>query len=126
MKKVGFRLFIFLVFCSVNSFCQDTVYFKKGLMVNAPAQYGREAISTDILAYQLYTNTLQQPLAGKSFGKDEDGEELTWQALVADSLNRLRPETRPERGSGRRFRGSYVYLTYNSGKKQNALFDVKK
>ena len=94
-------------------------------MVNVPAQYGREAISTDILAYQLYTNTLQQPLAGKSFGKDEDGEELTWQALVADSLNRLRPETRPERGSRRRFRGSYIYLTYNSGKKQNALLNIK-
>lgn len=101
MKKFTITLLMFL-FYAINSFSQDTSYFTKGLMANAPAHYGREAIVTDILAYKLYTHTLKKPVAGESFGTDEEGQDIAWQAVVADSLNRLRPETRPSRGRGQK------------------------
>ena len=124
MKKFTITLLMFL-FYAINSFSQDTSYFTKGLMANAPAHYGREAIVTDILAYKLYTHTLKKPVAGESFGTDEEGQDIVWQAVVADSLNRLRPETRPSRGRGRRFSGSYIYLTYTSEKQQPALLNIE-
>src|SRR5687768_4235169 len=49
---------------SVGIFSQDTVYFKKGLMVQAANRYGREAIYTDLLAYGLYNQTLNKPIDG--------------------------------------------------------------
>ncbi len=114
MKKLKFFLSLFIFFFSLKSFSQDTVYFKKGLLVNAPAHYGREAIVTDILAYQLYTGNLITPVEGTSLGMDEDADTLTWQWVVTDSLNRLRPVVSPQRGRERRFGGNYLYLTYNS------------
>ncbi|MDQ6764364.1 MAG: hypothetical protein M3015_17305 [Bacteroidota bacterium] len=125
MNKRRFALLLLFPFYSITSVCQDTIYFKKGLMVDAPGQYGREAITTDLLAYKLYINALQKPAEGETFGEDEDGEKLTWQSVVADSLNRLRPATRPERGNRRRFRGNYTYLTYSSDKDQAALLNIK-
>ncbi|KAA9035697.1 prolyl oligopeptidase family serine peptidase [Ginsengibacter hankyongi] len=124
MKELRYSLVIALVFSTSHLFSQDTIYFKKGLMISAPAHYGREAIVTDELAYRLYTNELKRPVEGEFFGKDEDGKDISWQPLVADSLNRLRPLTRPDRRR-RRFGGDYIYLTYNSDKKQPALLHVK-
>ncbi len=124
MKKLSSTLAI-LFFIILDSFSQNTVYFTKGLMVNAPASYGREAITTDVLAYKLYTNTLQKPVEGESLGVDEDGEALTWQSVIADSLHRLRPAMRLQRGGRRRFRGNYTYLTYNADKARSALLNIK-
>ena len=124
MNKLRFSLVVALVFSTSYLFSQDTIYFKKGLMITAPAHYGREAIVTDELAYRLYTDELKTPVEGEVFGKDEDGKDISWQPLVADSLNRLRPLTRPDRRRWR-FGGDYIYLTYNSDKKQPALLNVK-
>ncbi|MEO8414489.1 MAG: alpha/beta hydrolase, partial [Ginsengibacter sp.] len=123
MNKLSVSLLIAAVFSTLLSSSQDTLYFKKGLMITASAQYGREAIVTDELAYRLYTNRLKTPADGESFGVDEDGKDISWQPLVADSLNRLRPLTRLERGRGR-FGGNYIYLTYYSSKKQAALLHI--
>ena len=124
MNKLRFSLVVAFVFSTSHLFSQDTIYFKKGLMIAAPAQYGREAIVTDELAYRLYTNKLKTPVGAEIFGKDEDGQDISWQPLAADSINRLRPITRPDRRRGR-FGGDYIYLTYNSDKKQPALLNVK-
>ena len=64
-------------------------HFTKGLLVNAPARYGREALYTDELAYKLYTKTLRTPVDGENFGKDDKGEAIVWKAVTADSANRL-------------------------------------
>src|SRR5664279_36090 len=124
MNKLSISFLIAVTFTSLHSSSQDTMYFKKGLMLPAPAQYGREAIVTDELAYRLYTAKLKAPVQGDIFGKDEDGNDISWQPLVADSLNSLRPLTRPDRRRWR-FGGDYIYLTYNSDKKQPALLNVK-
>ena len=124
MNKFVLPFLIAAVFSTLHSSSQDTVYFRKGLMINSPAHYGREAIVTDDLAYQLYTNKLKTPVEGESFGKDEDGNNISWQPLAADSLNRLRPITSPARRRGR-FGGGYIYLTYHSNKKRAAFLHVK-
>lgn len=124
MKKISLG-FLFLFIALLNSSAQDTIFFKKGLMASVPAHYGREAIVTDLLAYKLYTSSLQTPIEGGSFGTDEDGDEIKWQVAVADSLNRLWPATRPQGGRSRRFGGAYVYLTYNSNKATTALLNIK-
>ncbi len=124
MNKPRLPFLIVVLLSALTSSSQDTIYFKKGLMINAPAHYGREAIVTDELAYHLYLNNIKTPVDGETFGKDEDGNDMSWQPLVADSLNRLRPITRLDRRRGR-FGGDYIYLTYNSDKKQSALVNIK-
>jgi hypothetical protein len=83
MKRA--TIFFLLITSTVISFAQDTVHFTKGLMVNAPNRYGREAIYTDHLAYQLFNGSLKQPAEGAAFS-----DSAKWQAANADSLNRFR------------------------------------
>ena len=64
---------ILLVFVTTAS-AQQLHYFDKGLMVSGIGRYGREAIYTDLLAYQLYTNTLKTPVDGGSLGLNERNE----------------------------------------------------
>jgi hypothetical protein len=78
-------------FCNQLSFSQETYYFTNGLGASVPARYGREALYTDQLAYQLYTNTLKTPVQGASFGINDQGENITWQPVKTDSLHRFRP-----------------------------------
>jgi poly(3-hydroxybutyrate) depolymerase len=104
------------------------------------SRYGREAVYTDPLAYQLYTNTLKQPNDGAVFGVDEQGQPIKWLPVTADSLNRLRlrgnfrgnggapagpgvvtGSIRGGIGGG----GGYAYLTYPSDKAQIAVLNIK-
>ena len=66
-------LFVFLL-GSISLSAQDTFYFQKGLIVNAPVRYGREALYMDELAWQLYQGNLKIPVDGSTFMKDEKGE----------------------------------------------------
>ena len=97
-------------------------HFTKGLLVNAPARYGREALYTDELAYKLYTKTLRTPVDGENFGKDDKGEAIVWKVVTADSANRLFLRGQGRGGFGR---SGYIYITYNSDKDQAALLNIK-
>ncbi|MBC3785638.1 alpha/beta hydrolase-fold protein [Spirosoma utsteinense] len=120
---------------------QPTVYrFTSGLMALTGSRYGREAIYSDPLAYQLYTHTLKQPTQGGSFGVDEQGRPIQWLPVTADSLNRLRLRTNA-RGNGGAPAGpgvtpgslrggiggggGYAYLTYASTRAQVAVLNIK-
>ncbi|MFT3702567.1 MAG: prolyl oligopeptidase family serine peptidase [Agriterribacter sp.] len=101
-------------------FCkaQDTVYLNEGLVVNGIHHYGREALYTDLLAYQLYSGTLQQPKDGSVFGNNDSGKVVSWKIIKADSLHRLRTP-------GRMFaNNSYIYVTYQSTKQQAAVLNT--
>lgn len=121
MHKIHF-LASFLVLLLANAYSQTTYVFTKGLTARVPQRYGREALYTDPLAYGLYTNTLTTPSKDGVFSS-ENGQQIIWQEVVADSLNRLRPAG--SRGFGGRPAGSYIYLTYSSEKEQAALLNVK-
>jgi poly(3-hydroxybutyrate) depolymerase len=115
-------LFVFL-FGAISLSAQDTFHFKKGLVVNAPVRYGREALYMDELAWQLYQGNLKSPVDGATFMKDDKGEPVTWKAVIADSLNRLRGAGGGF-GAGRRG-PSYLYLSYESENEKTALINIR-
>ena len=116
MKQVFLITLSFLLVCSI--FGQDVHYFTSGLTIPAVSRYGREAVSIDQIAYKLYTNTLATPVAGDSFGIDQRGQAIRWQAVTADSLKRMR-------GRGGFGGGGYIYLNYKSPRNQNALLHIQ-
>ncbi len=127
-------------FLSFGAACQTTTYFTKGLLVPVPSRYGREALYMDLLAYRLYNHTLESPVEGQTFASDEQGQELKWQTVLADSLHRLRGRMGGgQRGGGPAgpgiapgaarnsigVGGAYLYLTYTSPRNQPALLNIK-
>lgn len=118
-----FVLFFFLKATGQNSSVEKPVYFfKNALYIKSASHYGREAIYTDELAYRIYDNTLKTPTDSDVFGKDEKSEVLKWQAITADSLNRLFRKGENEDGFRR---NGYIYLSYTSDKEQTALLNIK-
>ena len=121
MKKFIQLLLLTCVFVSGGS-AQEVYHFTKGLAVTSAARYGREAVYIDDLAYQLYTKSLKTPAEGREFGVDDKKVPLLWQAVVADSANRLilRGQNRNP-GFGR---SGYIYLTYTAEKEKAALLNI--
>lgn len=111
--------FIICFFMATALSAQDDYYFTRGLSAMGLHRYGREALYTDKLAYQLYTGTLKKPEAGASLGATNNrGEDIKWQAIEADTAHRFR--TRGGFGGG----GGYLYLTYEAEKEKTALLHI--
>jgi predicted esterase len=109
-------------------YSQGTYYFSKGLGATAPSRYGREALYTDELAYQLYTGNLKAPVEGAVFSVNERGQNINWQPVKTDSLHRFRPARGAFGGQGGGFGGrsaGYLYLTYSSPAEKMALLNIK-
>lgn len=117
MKKtlLYFMCWLFII----HGFCQDVYHFTKGLTISAASRYGREALYTDAFLYRLYTSNLNKPVEGDSLQVGIRNQFVKWQAVTADSSNRFRG--RGGFGGG----GGYTYLTYNSGRDQVVLLNVK-
>jgi poly(3-hydroxybutyrate) depolymerase len=125
---IAFAFFLFFT----EIVAQDTIRFKQGLAVASGSRYGREAIYTDLLAWNLYNGTLAKPSANAVFTTTEKGEHILWREITADSSGRFRVfgrnfqrTTNPFLNPGSADRGSdYLYLTYNSAKVQPALLNI--
>src|SRR3954453_19574162 len=89
------------------SFSQDTIPLTKALSLKDAYHYGREAVYTDALAYQLFNHTLQQPTAGQPFGTNDKGETQTWESATADSNNIFSSR-------GRYLSNRYLYFIYEA------------
>lgn len=103
--------------------------FSKALYTAAGVHYGREALYTDALAWQLYTGGLKQPVEGSEWLVDDKGKHLSWQALAADSVGRF-IQRRSGRGSGGGgggfgFGAGYLFLEYSSTKEENVLLHLQ-
>lgn len=125
MKKLHVFLLVFFTATVLPVAAQDTVYFKSGLMANGLHHYGREALYTDLLAHQLYNNTLQQPRENGVAGIDDEQQGIKWVAVQADSLNSFRM---PRQNGMRRqgfFNNGYLYLTYMANKEKTALLNTR-
>lgn len=109
------NLLLLLVTCKLG-ITQKVVHLNKGLMISGVHAYGREALYSDTLAYQLYNHTLKTPVAGQSLSINSRGEALKWKEVKADSTNTFK-----SRGFGR---GGYLYLTYNSPKEEHVLLNL--
>jgi predicted esterase len=104
-------LFFFLIAVSIQtSNAQEVFRFSEGLASGPVHQYARDAIYTDALAWQLYTQGLA-PKEGSPVIADP-GKTNVWANIKADSNGVFRGQSL---GSG------YLYLRYNSPKKQNAV-----
>ena len=111
--------YFFIVFMFLGQFAnaQKSVVFKNGLFVNGVHRYGREALYADSLAFRLYNQSLEKPVADKVFAQTGKGEPIVWKEVLADSNNAFR---------SRRFGGGgYLYLTYSSPKQKNGLLHIK-
>ncbi|MCC5938080.1 MAG: alpha/beta hydrolase [Lunatimonas sp.] len=111
----GFRFtclfLIFTVFFGVQTFrtqAQSTHVFTEGLAIQNQHRYGREVIFTDQVAFQLANGAFENPTEN---GKVSSDSEDTWQVVRTDDSGRFRG----------RLRAGYLYLTYESTKKQTAL-----
>ncbi|MHA4740031.1 carboxylesterase family protein [Dyadobacter sp. MSC1_007] len=113
MKRT-FALLTFLIFF-IDVQGQSIYHFEEGLGVGPCHQYGREALYTDQLAYQLYKGILIKPQEGGVLLKGSKGEDIKWKKVKADSTHRFR---------GDAFSNGYVYLTYESKKEQAAVLTV--
>lgn len=116
-KRVLFSLITLLFFSLSKKTTAQTVFeFKNGLAVGNAYHYGREALYSDILAWQMYTGNLKTPAEGNDFGMDEKGQSQKWQVLTLDARKRF---------SNRKLGSMYLYLTYQSDKEQSALLNIK-
>lgn len=110
-------LFLFLVgYCQI-AFAQQPFFFTKGLLLPGVHHYGREAIYSDSLAFQLYNQTLQKPSIGNPFWTGAGGPSKIWKEVNANSENVFEA-----RGFGA---GGYLYLTYNAPVSKNVLLHIK-
>jgi len=109
--KTLFLLLFYFLTLPEKSVSQSTHTFTKALVIQNQHRYGREVIFTDHLAYQLAAGTFQAPKEGIAVSPDKAD---TWQKLDADETGKFRG----------RFRAGYLYLTYDSDRKQQALLRV--
>jgi predicted esterase len=95
-------------------YAQDAYRFTKGLISGPCHQYGRQALFTDQLAWQLNANKLGTPAEGGNAPGEGDGTS-SWQAIAADSAGIFK---------GRDINNGYLYLTYESASAQTALLNI--
>ena len=105
------RTLFLLLLATVCAQAQTRYSFTEALLAGSVHHYGREAVVTDPIAYQLYTNTWQPPRAGQRVATDEEGQPITWTFIQADSTGHFR---------GRELSDGYLYLTYESSQDQPA------
>src|SRR5438045_1155552 len=117
MVSKKYSLIVFLLCSCQFAFAQRVVYLTSGLLINGVNRYGREALYSDTLAYQLYNQALQQPAVGKKFATNSNGDSIIWKAVQADSTNVFK--TRSFGGGG------YLYFNYQSKKSEVVFLNIK-
>ncbi|SHM63229.1 Alpha/beta hydrolase family protein [Cyclobacterium lianum] len=90
---------------------QDSGTFTSGLYLENIHEYGREVKFTDPVAFQLSDGTFQKPEEGQRISADLDA---VWKTIQPAEDGKFKG----------RIRSGYLYLTYESEKKQNALIKV--
>jgi pimeloyl-ACP methyl ester carboxylesterase len=118
--KEGISIFRIILAVIITAFsgsasAQQVHKFTKGLAIQSPASYGREAIYTDVLAFNLYSGTLGRPFNDAVLADNEQGRTVKWSEVAAGPDGRLRIRTRT---------GGYVYLTYNSLTERAAVINI--
>ena len=112
-RKTTFLLLLLALSWSIKA--QTIHKFTQGLVATSVHRYGRQAIVVDPLAHQLHTNTWKQPKAGQVLFTDEEGNDISWEAIETDTAGNFR---------GRELSNGYLYLTYDTPQAQSALMHV--
>lgn len=132
MKQPFLLFFAFFIYVA-QTVAQDTVQFTSALGIASGSRYGREAVYTDVLLWQLAANHLKKPVGGAVFYTNPNGQAVEWQAIEADKNGRFRVFSKrsfqrshnPFLNPGAVDSGAdYVYLTYQSDKETSAILNV--
>lgn len=110
MKK-QFVWLMALLCWTIQVRAQQRHSFTQGLVAGPCHQYGREALYTDQLAYQMIQGGLTKPVSGQPVGKDELSK-VNWIPVTATGSGQFRDGM---------LANGYLYLTYQSPKEQIAL-----
>lgn len=113
MRK--FLLLLALLLPGYGIWAQQTYVFKEGLISGPCHQYGRTALFTDQLAWQLSNGRLKAPVAGAASFTDEKGEQNSWQNMAANEEGSF---------SGRAINNGYLYVSYKASKAQTAILNI--
>jgi dienelactone hydrolase len=113
MMRYCFVFFLFAV--SIGLHAQSEHRFTSGLAVSNTHRYGREALVTDNLAYQLYSGQFKTPAENAKLFTNDEGADIVWKSIQADTAGRFRGDV---------LNNGYVYLTYQSDRAQNAILNV--
>ncbi len=86
-----------------------------GLAVGLIGSYGRSAVYTDLLAWQLATAEFEEPVDGLLIGSDPRGREQAWSAAEADDEGWIQH---------RSLRGGYLWCVVESEVARTMVLDV--
>src|SRR5512142_2362147 len=87
----------------------------RGLAVGLIGSYGRAALPTDLLAWQLAQGTMAEPRVGAVIGKNAKGDELAWAAVEANKDGVI---------ENRALAGGYLFLVVNSETARTMILDA--
>jgi dienelactone hydrolase len=88
---------------------------KKGLVVGLVGQYGRYAVPSDLLAWQMATGAMAEPKAGVVVGKNAKGEDAAWAAIEANKEGWI---------ENRAIAGGYLHIVIESAKARTMILDA--
>ncbi len=87
----------------------------KGLAVGLIGSYGRAALPTDLLAWQLSQGSMAEPRAGAVIGKNAKGDDVAWAAAEANKDGVI---------ENRALAGGYLFVVVNSEKARTMILDA--
>lgn len=122
--------------------------FEEGLFLQIPFNYGREAVYADPFLGKFYQKGFESPVEGKAWNGND---EASWLKITTDTAGFFRPQrntggnlSNPNNPPGpgriavqtenvprtpmpqrRGFGSSYLYLTYQSSKNEDAVLNIK-
>ena len=87
----------------------------KGLAVGLIGAYGRSAIPTDLLAWQLAQGTMAEPAAGVVIGRNSKGEDQAWIPVGANKDGWI---------ENRALSGGYLFVVVEADKARTMILDA--
>ena len=105
-----------LFLCINNVYSQETVFqFTEGLSVPLVGSYGREAVFTDHLLYQIVAGENINPVEGEVFTIKSNQDTITWKAVIAGDKQWFKHPN---------LRGGYLYCSYVAPKAGNFILEA--
>ena len=87
----------------------------KGLAVGLIGLYGRSAVASDLLAWQMAQGTMAAPRAGVVVGKNAKGEDAGWAAVEAGKEGWIENQA---------LSGGYLYMAIDSTRPRTMILDA--
>jgi dienelactone hydrolase len=88
---------------------------REGLVVGLLGSYGRSAVPSDFLAWQLASGTFREPREGDVLGPDGQNRTQTWTRAAADKEGLIR---------NRALNGGYLFVVVNSARARTMILDA--